>query len=112
VKRTLCIDVDDTIRGRDDEPLLGAREALFRFRERGWRILIASARFDPKVWGEQLPFRVEEVRRWLEEHEIPFDDVVVHKPAADLYVDDKGFHFEGDWPAAEEAIRRRLGERG
>ena len=109
MSRTLCIDFDDTICGPDGDPLGDVRDVLRRFRAKGCRIVISSARLDPGLWGDQLHFRVDEIRRWLDEHGIPFDDVVVHKPSADIYVDDKGFRFDGDWTATEDDIGRLLG---
>lgn len=32
-----------------------------------------------------------------------FDDITYEKPRADLYVDDHGFHFTGDWSEVERA---------
>ncbi|MDP6542405.1 MAG: HAD hydrolase family protein [Phycisphaerae bacterium] len=107
---TLCIDFDDTIIGRNNEPLDGVRNALQRFKNKGWEIIISSARLDPVLWGEQLQFRVDDIVRMLREHEIPFDKVVTHKPAADIYIDDKGFRFEGNWDTAERLINQLLGD--
>ena len=36
---------------------------------------------------------------WLYQHGILVDDVASVKPMAVLYVDDRGFRFEGDWQA-------------
>ena len=105
---TLCIDFDDTLRGRDDLPLQGAADALRRFRELGWEIIVGSSRLDPTLWGDELHFRVDEIKQWLDRHGMPYDRVVCHKPAADLYIDDKAFRFEGDWPQASRVIEKLL----
>lgn len=107
---TLCIDFDDTIIGRDNKPLNGVKDAMQRFKDKGWEIIISSARLDPVLWGEQLQFRVDDIVGMLNEHEIPFDKVVTHKPAADIYIDDKGFRFEGNWDIAERRINQLLGD--
>jgi hypothetical protein len=105
---TLCFDFDDTIIGGDNKPLTGVKDVMQRFEDKGWEIVISSARLDPGLWGEQLHFRVDDIIRMLREHEIPFDRVVTHKPAADIYIDDKGFRFEGDWTTAERLINQLL----
>jgi hypothetical protein len=110
MSKTLCIDFDNTIIGRKDEPLDGARSALRRFKDKGWEIIISSSRLDPDLWGELLHFRVEDIVRIMNEHNIPFDKVVTHKPSADIYIDDKGFRFEGDWGEAEHLIGQLLGD--
>ena len=95
--KTVCIEFDNTLCKSDGEPIAGALEALQGFKEAGHTILISSARLEPDLWGDLLPFREKEIAEWLEKHGIPYDKVVIHKPPADLYIDDKGYRFKGDW---------------
>ncbi len=60
---TLCVDFDNTIIGGNNKPLDGVKDALQRFKDKGWEIIISSARLDPVLWGEQLHFRVEDMVR-------------------------------------------------
>lgn len=108
INKTVSIDFDDTIRNRNDSPVSGVKNALSSLRKEGYRILIGSARLDPKIWGEQLNYRIKDIENWLTKNGIPYDDVVITKPPADLYVDDKGYRFEGDWAKAYDDIRSLL----
>jgi len=105
-KKKLCIDFDDTICNRENSPIAGAKEILSKFKEDGYRILIGSSRMDTKLWGDQVHFRVKEIRDWLEKHDIPYDDIVSYKPPADLYIDDKGYHFGGNWNTTYEDVKK------
>ncbi len=106
--RTICIDFDDTLCGRDDLPLPGAKEAVFAFKTAGCRVVVGSARLDPKLLGELLPLRIQKLKDWCQQHGLAIDDVVAHKPVADIYVDDKGCHFNGDWGATRQVVTQRL----
>ena len=101
--KVLCFDFDDTIMDSQNLPIDGVKEVLERFKAGGCKILINSARFDSKTWGELVPNRVKEVEQWFKDNQIPFDAVVAYKPPADIYIDDKGFHFQGQWKEAERA---------
>jgi len=109
-QKTLCIDFDDTLRSRwDDSPIVGAAEALSKLKQEGYRIVIGSARINPKLWGDLVHFRIKDIKNWLDEHNIPYDDIVVYKPAAALYIDDKGYRFEGDWEKTYNDVRNLVG---
>lgn len=43
------------------------------------------------------------MRAWLEKYGFPPVPIAEEKPAAQLYVDDRGFRFAGRWPTAYEA---------
>jgi hypothetical protein len=42
-------------------------------------------------------------------YNIPYDDVVAYKPAANLYIDDKGYCFEGNWEKTYNDVQKLLG---
>jgi hypothetical protein len=99
--KVLCVDYDDTLRDRHtDLPVAGAAEAMRTLKSQGFTLIISSARLDPVLWGDLLKHRVADIIAWLAKHQIPFDQVVEHKPAADLYIDDKAYRFQGDWHQA------------
>lgn len=79
-----------------DGPVPGAREAIARLRER-FRIIVHSFR-TTECGGR------EAIEDWLCEHEIVVDEIASEKPKAILYVDDRGFRFEGDWAEVEEHL--------
>jgi phosphoglycolate phosphatase-like HAD superfamily hydrolase len=108
--KTLCIDFDETIRSRlDDLPINGVAEVLSKLQKKGYRIVISSARINVKMWGELAHFRIDDIKNWLNKYHIPYDDVVAYKPAAALYIDDKGYRFEGDWEKTYNDVQKLLG---
>ena len=42
----------------------------------------------------------------MNKYELPYDKVTSFKPPADLYIDDKGYCFRGDWKEALEEIKK------
>jgi len=85
--RTAVIDMDGVI--CEERPTFerslacevpGARRMLEEFRLAGYRIIIHTAR----SWSE-----LAVTERWLYEHEIPYDQLVMGKPVADVVVDDR-----------------------
>jgi hypothetical protein len=101
---TVCLDFDGVLaRFSDDiedfgEPIEGAAEAIRELKKLGYRVVVQSAR----------PNRADHIRRlgeYLASHGMEVDEVFVsankpwpsNKPLADLYVDDRGLRFDGDW---------------
>lgn len=94
----------------------GAKEALQRFRELGYRIIIWSCRtcdYFPEIFAPNglLPpeqRRVfQEMKAWLDDHQIPYDEIDLGrmgKPMCDYYIDDKAVRFENNWPAIQQLI--------
>ena len=35
--------------------------------------------------------------QWLEDHQIEYDEIWFGKPNADIYIDDRGYRFNGNW---------------
>lgn len=82
-----------------DVPIVYAKEAINILREHGQKIIIHSCN-NPK-WIEKV----------LNNNDIRFDMIWkdgdggnIPKPICDLYVDDRGYAFEGDWKKALEEI--------
>ncbi len=101
--KTLCIDFDDTIRGRDELPIVNARKVMRALHRGGHRVLVASARFSP-LYGELNIHRMGMVREWLETHSIPVSQVCRFLPRADVYIDDLAYRFETNWETELPAI--------
>jgi len=94
-KPTICLDFDGVINDYQgwreegyikilDKPYPDARESIAILRTK-YRIVVNSVRCTHGGIGS--------IKAWLQEHGIVVDDVTVGKPRADLYVDDRGYHF-------------------
>ena len=64
------------------EPIVKGVELLRRAKDKGYRIVIFTARSE-----------IKKIEGWFKEHDIPFDEVTNTKPPADFYVDDRAVHF-------------------
>ena len=112
--KTICIDFDGVIhdyskgwQGVDvfDRPVNGAKEGTAALKEKGWTIIIYTTRNDTPA-----------LRAWLEENSISYDYINVNpnqpegsdkgKLIANVYLDDRGILFDGNW---EEAIEKTFG---
>jgi len=73
----------------------GARVVLQKLKEQGHYIIIHTAR-----WTRDKI----KTHEWLENNNIPFNELHMSKPSADVYIDDRGFAFDGDWNSLMEHI--------
>jgi capsule biosynthesis phosphatase len=90
------------------EPIEGAIETLKLFKERGYYVIINTARNMVTLNGNvgkinkyQMPIILD----WLRKYDVPYDELVVGKPHVDFFLDDKSIEFKGDW---EEMNQRML----
>lgn len=107
--RTICIDFDDTICMSDSTVAPHAKEVITQLHGAGHKVLILTARLNPRLWGELVEGRRQKVITWLEENQIPYADVLAFKPPADVYIDDKALRFRGDWRDTLEELTKILG---
>lgn len=109
--KTVCIDIDGTISHYIEwvdsktfgEVLPHCAETIHHLKADGWYVIIYTTRADKN-----------EIIKFLEEHNIPFDAINENpnqpnnakggKPIADVYVDDRAIQFDGDWAGAYEKI--------
>lgn len=82
----IAVDLDHTL-VNGSEPIEGARKALGILKEKGYRILIHTCN-NPE-WAEKV----------LRNNDIWFDSIWTKqgKPVADIYLDDHGLRFCGNW---------------
>lgn len=109
--KTVCIDIDGTISRYIEwvdsktfgEVLPHCAETIHHLKADGWYVIIYTTRADKN-----------EIRKFLEKHNIPFDAINENpnqpdnatggKLFADVYVDDRAIQFDGDWVGAYEKI--------
>lgn len=109
--KTICIDIDGTITHYIEwvdahtfgEVLPHCAEAIHHLKADGWFVIIYSTRADRN-----------EITRFLNEHNVPFDAInenpnqpanaVGGKPYADVYLDDRAIQFDGHWEDMYERI--------
>jgi hypothetical protein len=80
----------------DRVPTYFAHALIDLFRMRGYRITLFTARYE-----EDREVTIE----WLKEYGIGYDELIMGKPRADIYVDDLGFRFTGKHDCMEELKR-------
>ncbi len=104
-QKYVCIDLDGTIahykewQGEEffGEPVEGVQAALQQLRSHGWKIIIYTTRSNQPL-----------IEGYLTKNSIPFDYINYNpdqpknalggKPYADVYIDDRGIQFNGNWP--------------
>jgi hypothetical protein len=111
-QKLVAVDFDGTLcRSKYPEcgPMIkGAKDALVRLRELGYLILIYSCRSSHWHYnlfgGEGIPVlkrpTVEKMKKWLIEHDIPFDEIddgSKGKPLAEFYLDDRAVRVDNNW---------------
>ena len=127
---TIVVDLDGTICEHRfpafGEPVAGAREALQRLKQAGYRIIIHTVRTSSyykasDTYNQEIN-SPEAVSAFLERHRIPFDEIWIHdKAVAVAYIDDRGLRLVGDrkrsnWKQIADALipetrKRRFWER-
>jgi hypothetical protein len=117
--RTVCIDLDGTIfpwgsLGRVRAPYPGVAEAMGALRERGYRIVVLTARLSPRWWAAEAEQRgvsvelFERAQRRMVERllaQVPYDEATAEKVPAIAYFDDRAIRVGPDYP-----LDRALGE--
>ena len=94
---TLCHNKKEGETYKDVLPIDGAWDFLKELKRKGHYIIIYTARnmatYDGcigKIIKHQLPI----IQEWLKKYDMPYDELIVGKPNADYFIDDKGVKFE------------------
>lgn len=101
--KTICLDFDGVVHlykrpwtrvsEIHDGPVPGAREFCAEAIDAGYRVVICDARARTAAM---------EIKAWLTAYRFPAEvNVVSEKPAAVIYIDDRGWRFEGTFPSLE-----------
>ena len=98
----LIIDLDGTICSEEKQFSRalakikdGAKESLEKLRDKGYKIIIYSAR----TWAEY-----EMTENWLKENKVPYDQIILGKPQGDYWIDDRAIRFRS-WDKVIDEIR-------
>lgn len=85
-----------------DGPTPGALEAVKEYLAAGMEVVVFSARARSNSGMGAMML-------WLEDHGFPYDEMPITsvKPSAQVYIDDRGFQFNGTFPSAEELLAFR-----
>jgi capsule biosynthesis phosphatase len=100
----ICIDLDGVIcklKGTGEKyedllPVEGAPESLKALRDSGHYIIINTARHMKTCQGNlgMVNAKITLITlNWLQQYDIPYDEVYFGKPHADVYIDDNAFRF-------------------
>jgi len=73
----------------------GAKESLEKLRDKGYKIIIYSAR----TWAEY-----EMTENWLKANKVPYDQIILGKPQGDYWIDDRAIRFRS-WDKVINEIR-------
>lgn len=111
-RKCLVIDVDDTICWAADpnkpydyknaNPILKAIDHIRQYHYQGWYIIFHTARYFREFNGDIVKIYQKgynELKDWLDKYDVPYDLIVLGKPSATFYLDDKAFRIDyaQDW---------------
>jgi capsule biosynthesis phosphatase len=97
-KKTMVVDVDDTIlttENRDyqnSKPIEDVIEKLKEAKDKGWYIILHTARGQGRSNGNISLVKEEvfqEIEMFCHKYQVPYDELIIGKPWAAMYVDDK-----------------------
>ncbi len=110
-RKTICLDFDGVIhqqlppwRGREHVSgglIPGAIDAIEQLK-RKYTVVVYSGRCCTESG-------IAAIQAWLKQHDIRVDAVCSHKPYADVFVDDKGVTYSGDWMQTIIDIKLMIG---
>ncbi len=92
-----------------DSPINGAKEAIDELRNNDYEVILFTARLSPTSNGhDEVNKQRIMIKKWLKKYRIKVDGLTSEKLQAELYVDDRGVHFNGDWNKTLNEIKLRL----
>ena len=99
-QKSICLDFDGVIHSYrsgwqgetviPDPPVSGTKTSIEKLRKEGWKVLVYSTRCKTAKGREAIG-------KYLQKNGIFVDEICMDKPAALIYVDDRGLKFNGKW---------------
>lgn len=84
-----------------DPPVPGAQDFCKNLLRRDFDLVVFTARISEENY---TPERHDAIIQWLQNYQFPYMRVTGQKPIADLYIDDNGYRFKGDFTDALSGI--------
>lgn len=114
----IVIDLDGTIcpiKEKDQlyselQPLPGAVEKLRELKDSGHYLIIMTARnmaTQEANLGKVMKNIGKITLDWLEQYQVPYDEIYFGKPNAHIYIDDRAFRFQ-TWEQINEELLTQL----
>lgn len=106
VGKRFCFDLDGTLcesraKGQhysEVQPIPEMCELVRRLKTAGHYVIIYTARnmvtYNANI-GKIIRHQVPVIQEWLDRHNVPYDELIVGKPHADFFIDDKGINPVG-----------------
>ena len=115
--KNIAIDFDGVIHTFDKgfhdgtcygDPIEGSLEALKEIAKE-YNIIIFTAKAKPSRPLVDGKTGTELVQEWLEKHNVMqyVKEITAEKPRSQIYIDDKGYHFQ-DWVSTLDHLRRNF----
>lgn len=104
-KKTIALDFDGVLHSYtsgwtgpvpEDPPVDGAQKFVEWLQDK-YEVVLFSSRADTKAG-------IDGIKSWLKDHNFPALEVYHEKPAAEVYVDDRGFRFTGDFNKVKDFL--------
>ena len=103
---TICENISPGVSYKDVKPLPGAVDALEELKQRGFYIVISTAR-NMRACNNNIGRIVARqgkiVIDWLDKYGVPYDELRFGKPHVDYFIDDKGIKFT-TWGDVKEQL--------
>lgn len=108
-KKTIAIDFDGVLHSHQsgwngnvptDPPVSGAREFVQSIVSSGYEVVIFSCRAESSAGKDGII-------SWLKNNQFPDVPVTNTKPIAELYIDDRGYRFNGDFNEVLNIINKQ-----
>ena len=89
-----------------DPPVKGAVKFVCKLKDAGFEVFVFTARLAGENWSAAHEMAI---RAWLVENNFPCLQITGEKWHADLYIDDRGYRFTGDFTELESKLFKKSG---